>query len=151
MAKSSIPVAVRPGDSATVTFPRDVSSPTDARGELLVAELGPARALRFFAEDRDLRLDPSPLDARVVDVPGGVELTVTARALVRDAIVYADRLDPEAEVDDQIVTLLPGEAHTFRVSTSVPARDPRWMKAPVLRTVNDLRAADDSEATTSTA
>jgi len=71
---------------------------------------------------------------------------VTARALVRHAIVHADRLDPEAEVDDQIVTLLRDEAHTFRISTSVPARDPRWVQVPVLRTVNDLIAADDSKA-----
>jgi beta-mannosidase len=39
LAKTSVPVEVRPGDSATVTVPRDVAKPTDVRGELLVAEL----------------------------------------------------------------------------------------------------------------
>jgi hypothetical protein len=63
---------------------------------------------------------------------------LTAHGLVRDLVLQADRLDPGAEVDDQLITLLAGDSHTFRVTTSLAADDPRWARGPVLMSVNDL-------------
>ena len=57
---------------------------------------------------------------------------------MRDLVLQADRLDPAAEVDDQVRTLLTGESHTFRVRTDAAAHDPRWATPPVLMCVNDL-------------
>ena len=139
LAKMTVPVTVEAGRSTTVVLSGEVAESTDATGELLVAEFAGARALWLFAEDRELPFDGSPLDVRVDPVPDGVRLTVTARALVRDIVVQADRIDPAAEVDEQVVTLLPGESHSFAIRTCAPADDPRWAVAPVLRTVNDLR------------
>ncbi len=45
--------------------------------------------------------------------PGGI--TVTARTLVRDLLLQADRLDPGARADRGPVTLLPGEEVTIGV------------------------------------
>ncbi|WP_158761834.1 hypothetical protein, partial [Streptomyces sp. NRRL S-146] len=45
--------------------------------------------------------------------PGGI--TVTARTLVRDLLLQADRLDPGARADRGLVTLLPGEEVTIGV------------------------------------
>ena len=67
---------------------------------------------------------------------------MTARTFVRDLTLFADRLDPTATVDQQLVTLLPGETVTLRVTgTALPAPDdPAWRTAPALRTANDLRS-----------
>jgi len=72
---------------------------------------------------------------------GVVEVTATARSLVRDLSLQADRLAATASVDRGLVTLLPGESATFLVS-GVPedvALDQvtGW---PVLSSANDLVA-----------
>ena len=46
-----------------------------------------------------------------------MRLTIIAKTLLRDLIIYPDRLDPDATIDDQVVTLLPGESHTFTITT----------------------------------
>ncbi len=45
------------------------------------------------------------------------ETTVTLRAkrFLRDAAIFPDRLEPDGRVDDQLITLLPGESHTFEL------------------------------------
>ena len=51
-----------------------------------------------------------------MDVDGSVtRVTVTASALVKDLVLQADRLNRGATVDSGLVTLLPGESHTFVV------------------------------------
>ncbi|WP_442738463.1 glycoside hydrolase family 2 protein [Streptomyces pseudogriseolus] len=71
----------------------------------------PLRALHFPAADRDIPY-PRP-EFEVALAPEGV--TVTARTLVRDLLLQADRLDPEASADRGPVTLLPGERVTIGV------------------------------------
>jgi beta-mannosidase len=68
---------------------------------------------------------------------------VSARTLLRDLCLFADRLAPDAVVDDMLVTLLPGESHTFTVTGW--AGDPEaLMRPPVLRTANDLVTGGDA-------
>ncbi|WP_405507826.1 glycoside hydrolase family 2 protein [Streptomyces purpurascens] len=83
--------------------------------EYLVADANPdadgLRALYFPVPDREV-LYPTPR-FEVALTPGGI--TVTARTLVRDLLLQADRLDPEARADRGLVTLLPGEEVTIGV------------------------------------
>src|SRR2546430_11910562 len=58
---------------------------------------------------RELALPPAGADRTVAPAEGGYRVTVTARTLLRDVAVLADRAAPAAEVDDMLVTLLPGE------------------------------------------
>ena len=58
----------------------------------------------------------------------GIDIDVTAWTLVRDLCCFAERLDPDAVVDDQLVTLLAGESHRFRVRTRVVGVD-GWREA----------------------
>ncbi|MGW0332927.1 glycoside hydrolase family 2 protein [Streptomyces sp. NPDC003011] len=69
------------------------------------------RALYFPVPDREIPY-PGP-EFEVALVPGGIE--VTARTLVRDLLLQADRLDPAARADRGLVTLLPGERVTIGV------------------------------------
>lgn len=79
--------------------------------EFLAADAGELRALHFPAPDRDIPY-PRPEFEVAVAADG---ITVTARTLVRDLLLQADRLDPDARADRGMVTLLPGEEVTFGV------------------------------------
>ncbi|MFF4490384.1 glycoside hydrolase family 2 protein [Streptomyces sp. NPDC001544] len=79
--------------------------------EFLVADVAGLRALYFPAPDREIPYPRPEFDVSVV--PGAV--TVTARTLVRDLLLQADRLDPAARADRGLVTLLPGERVTIGV------------------------------------
>ncbi|MFI0537729.1 glycoside hydrolase family 2 protein [Streptomyces sp. WSLK1-3] len=73
---------------------------------------GAVRALYFPCPDREIPYPQPEFDVSVV--PGAV--IVTARTLVRDLLLQADRLDPGARADRGLVTLLPGERVTIGVS-----------------------------------
>ncbi|MFJ8887608.1 glycosyl hydrolase 2 galactose-binding domain-containing protein [Streptomyces sp. NPDC102402] len=123
-----------------VVLPPSVAEPEDGAREVLVAELGDLRTVEFYEEDTRVALPPARYDAVVTqgDESGiGYRVTVTARTLLRDLALFPDRLDPAAEVDDMLVTLLPGERAVFHVTGAV-LKDPGALGArPVLRCVND--------------
>ncbi|MET8078034.1 glycoside hydrolase family 2 protein [Streptomyces sp. NPDC005303] len=105
---------------AEVAVPAEVV-PVGAK-EFLVADVDPSsatgptpdatRALYFPSPDREIPYPRPEFDVSVA--PGAV--IVTARTLVRDLLLQADRLDPEARADRGLVTLLPGEEVTIHVS-----------------------------------
>lgn len=80
--------------------------------EFLVADADGSRAVHFPAPDREVPYPRPEFDVALV--PGGV--LVTARSLVRDLLLRADRLHPDARADRGLVTLLPGEEVTIGVS-----------------------------------
>jgi len=81
--------------------------------EFLVADAEGSRAFHFPAADREI---PYPRPEFDVSVAPDGSVTVVARSLVRDLLLQADRLDPEARADRGLVTLLPGERVTIGVS-----------------------------------
>ncbi|MBG0851778.1 glycoside hydrolase family 2 protein [Streptomyces spinoverrucosus] len=95
---------------ALVRVPRELE-PAGAK-EFLVADAQGVRALRFPAPDREIPYPRPEFDVELV--PGGI--AVTAHTLVRDLLLQADRLDPDARADRGLVTLLPGERVTIGVS-----------------------------------
>jgi beta-mannosidase len=137
-AKTAIGVQVPPGAAVTVPLPPDVARADDPVAELIVADSGAGRALWLFAEDVDLRYPAAELEVAVRPAPPGLAVDVTARTLVRDLALFPDRLDPQATVDDQLVTLLPGESATFTVATAQPLDPAALTTRPVLRCANEL-------------
>ncbi|WP_329333583.1 glycoside hydrolase family 2 protein [Streptomyces sp. NBC_00663] len=81
--------------------------------EFLVADAEGLRAVHFPVADRDI---PYPRPEFEVSVTSEGSVTVAARSLVRDLLLQADRLDPDARADRGLVTLLPGERVTIGVS-----------------------------------
>ncbi|WFE27227.1 glycoside hydrolase family 2 protein [Solwaraspora sp. WMMD791] len=133
---------------AAVTVPLDtgLAASGDPRRELLLAAAGDQRAWWFFAEDREVDYPAAGYDATVEPTDGGLRVTVTARTILRDLTLYADRLDPAAEVDQAMVTLLPGESARFVVRTGVDLDPTALTRRPVLRCVNDITAGSDIAA-----
>ncbi|TDC66698.1 glycoside hydrolase family 2 protein [Micromonospora sp. KC207] len=137
-AKSAYHLDVPAYGRVELALPADLARPEQARPELLVAEAdGDAgRAFWFFAEDRDADWPAARFDATVEQVDGGQRVRVTARTILRDLTLFPDRLDPVAEVDEALVTLLPGESATFTVRAPRPLDPAALTSRPVLRTVN---------------
>jgi beta-mannosidase len=117
-----------------------MTTPDDAASELLEVTLGDKRAFWFFAECRDSRLEVPRLEVAATAVDGGYSVTVTAANLVRDLALLVDKLDGRARVDDQLVTLLPGESVTFVVTSAAQIEDAAWADPTVLRSANQLVA-----------
>jgi beta-mannosidase len=133
-AEFTTDLAVPPRGTQSVPLPARVRRPDLPTGELLTA--GSARY--FFAEDRDIAYPRPAYDTSVRPVDGGYLVTINARVLLRDLALFVDRLDPAGTVDDQLVTLLPGESVTFRVSTAALFDLTALVRPPVLRCVNDI-------------
>jgi len=133
---TSMPVTVAPRTVLRVPVPADLTIDDPAR-QVLVARLGARRTLWFAAEDLDLDYAADPLEVDVTSEAGGYAVRVTARFLARDIVVHADRLDPDAVVDDGVVTLLAGESRTLHVVTSSTLDAASLGSGPVLVTVND--------------
>jgi beta-mannosidase len=68
----------------------------------------------------------------------GYWVDVLAEVFVKDLVLNVDRLDPGATVDDQIVTLLPGERHRFVVTSDADLDSSALSTHPVLQAVNSL-------------
>lgn len=141
LASSTVAVSVPPRSSAELTVPAAVAVAGDAAAELVAASVGDVRGLWFFADYRDSRLAPGPATRAVAEAAAdddGYLVRVTAGTLVRDLALLADKVHPDAVADDMLVTLLPGEQVTFRV-TAPPGLDPAAFTDPrVLRSANDL-------------
>ncbi|MFF5293521.1 glycoside hydrolase family 2 protein [Paractinoplanes globisporus] len=138
LASAFLSVPVEPGAAVTVPLPPDVSTPDDPAAELIVADAGGLRTVRFFAPDKDIPW-PSASFTSSVDADGpSTKVTVTAGTILRSLTLYPDRLDPEAETDRAGVTLLPGESVTFTVHSGQPLDPAALMSRPVLRCVNDI-------------
>ncbi|GHA77413.1 glycoside hydrolase family 2 protein [Streptomyces termitum] len=78
--------------------------------ELLVADADGLRAVHFPVHDKEFAYPAARYDLRVEPAGDGDSVVVvTARTLVRDLLLQADRLAPAASADRGLVTLLPGE------------------------------------------
>ncbi|MGW0117950.1 glycoside hydrolase family 2 protein [Streptomyces sp. NPDC003327] len=78
--------------------------------EFLVADADGLRAVHLPVYDKEFAY-PAPLYDVLVEPAGDGDsvVTVTARTVVRDLLLQADRLAPRASADRGLVTLLPGE------------------------------------------
>lgn len=148
LAKDETVLTVAPRAVVQVPLTDTIAVPGDPGGELLVAEAadrraggwdGRGRALRFFAEDPMVAFPPAAFTATTGKVPGGWQVRVTAMTLLRELAIFPDRLAPDATVDDQLLTVLPGDTATFLVSTSADIDPNDLLAYPVLRCVNEVR------------
>ncbi len=119
---TTVQVTAFPRAVADIRVPRELE-PVGAK-EFLVADVGGLRAVHFPVPDREIPY-PKP-EFEVAVAPGTV--TVTARTLVRDLLLQADRLAPGARADTGLVTLLPGEHVTIGVD-GWPDPDPAAARA----------------------
>lgn len=118
-----------------------------AESEVLRVGADVVAAWWHFVEDVDAGLPVPQLEVEVVPEPGGHRVEVMAHTLLRDLTLLVDPLDPSASVDEMLVTLLPGERVTFRVTGTVGVSPGSFLDPLVVRSSNDLfhLAADVGE------
>ncbi|PVU83671.1 beta-mannosidase [Cellulomonas sp. WB94] len=138
LAAAELTAQVGARSAATIALPDDVRTPDDPSGEVLVAELDGVRTSHTWVEDVALRLDPDPIDATVTPFDDGYRVEVRASSLARDVTLLVDRLDPDARVDDALVTLAAGTSATFTVRTTARLTAAELTGPSVLRSANDL-------------
>ena len=117
-AVKTLQLDVPPRSVGELALTAALVSPDEPLSEVLVAVVGKVRTVHTFGEDLDLAYDPHALRAETSRIPGGYRVDVLATSFARDVAVLADRLAPDAEVDDMLVTLLAGERCSFAVRTT---------------------------------
>ena len=143
LAGQRLPLHVDARSAIAVALDADLLAGDAPAAEFLMASVVgelPATAFGYFVEDTALRLT-APAEAYEVDVlpvDGGYRVRLEAKALVKDATLFVDRLDPSAGVDSALITLQAGASHTFQVS-GAGLDEVALTGKPVLRSVNDLR------------
>ena len=138
LAETDAALDVPARGTASVSLEDDLASPGDASRELLVAQVNGVRGEWFFAEPRDSALGAAEVDVETAAVTGGTLVTVTARTLVRDLTILADKLDPSAVAADGLVTLLPGESSGILIRHAGELDLQRLTAPEVLRSANQL-------------
>jgi beta-mannosidase len=141
-ARHTAEITVGPREVARLPLPEELVRDLDPAKEFWVADADGLRALRFAAPDRDFAHPPADYEVTVApNGPSAARITVTARSLVRDLLLRADRLAPSAATDEVRVTLLPGESVTFAVTGWTGAgADAAATARAALRSVNGLAA-----------
>ncbi len=72
-----------------------------------------------------------------------IALTLRADSFVRDAVIAVDRVDPHAEISDNLISMLPGEKRTLRIRTTVDVPASAWIAPPVFRCANEFTGLRD--------
>ena len=143
LAEQRLPLHLDARSAITVALDTDLVTADDETGEFLMATVAgdtPASGFGYFVEDTALQL-VGPDEAYEVDVlpvEGGYQVRLVAKALIKDAALFPDRLDATARVDSALITLPAGATHTFAVTGS-GLDEVALTGKPVLRSVNDLR------------
>ncbi|GAB2606063.1 glycoside hydrolase family 2 protein [Streptomyces capparidis] len=115
-AEARVPFSAGPRSVVRVALPEHVVPAPGCAKELLVVDAGELRALWSACPDREFAHPRPAYDVEVARRGAGAEVTVRARALLRDLLLQADRLHPDAVADRGLVTLLPGESVTIAVA-----------------------------------
>lgn len=139
-AEHRIPVRVPARSVTLVDLPEQCAVPADSPHEFLVVDGDGLRALHFPVPDHAFAHPIAEMTTQITPQAGGARVTVTAHTLVRDLLLQADRLHPDARTDRGLVTLLPGESADFNV-TGWTGEQPDALAA-ALRCVNASGAVD---------
>jgi beta-mannosidase len=115
LAEARLPFTAAARTVTTVPVPPELRPAAGSDKELLTFEADGRRALWFAVRDKDFAYPAPDWDIAVTADGGAAEVTVTARTLLRDLLLQADRLDPGATADRGLTTLLPGESVTIAV------------------------------------
>ena len=112
----------------------------DKSNEFLIVDSDQDRSLLFLVEDSMLHYQAPKFELSISKTSTGVDVTINAKNLLREMCIFVDRIDEFAEVSDQVVTLLQGEAATLTITTQKPELFTEQALRPVIRAANEFRS-----------
>jgi beta-mannosidase len=129
---------VPPGSTSRLPLPPDLVRARTAAAELLVADVGALRRVATFVRDKEFAYVRPVADVTCERQDNDIVVRVKAQTLLRDALLQVDRLGDAAATDRGLVTLLPGEETTWRVTgwDRVPASSE--VVFPLFTSVGDI-------------
>ncbi|NKE60290.1 glycoside hydrolase family 2 protein [Lentzea sp. PSKA42] len=134
---------VPPRSVVVLDLDEALQQPVNDDAEVMVATTADARAILPFRPDFELSYAPRPLVAQAEAVDGGYEVEVRAESFAQDVAILADRVAPDAVVDDMLVPMLAGEVRVFHIRTDAVVDPAAFTDPLVLRCANDLCAVPE--------
>ena len=119
-AETVEPVSVQPRRAARFRLESALSHTKYPTTELLTSEADGQRACWYFARDKQLDYPQPDFEANLEKTADGYVLDLVAQTFVRDLCLLVDKLESDACIDTQLLTLLPGETGAFRILTTQP-------------------------------
>jgi beta-mannosidase len=147
LASLDVTVSAAPRTVQELPIPSYVTTFGEPTGELVVVNFRGSRSIWYGSEPKDSTFPVLSPHIEAISVEGGLDVTVTARTLVRDLLVQADRIDPDATADRGFITLLPGESVTVRVRSPHPISSAQ-LDAPYVLTHLDEVATERARVVT---
>ena len=132
-------VEVAPGSHLLIPVTIDLET-LDKSNEFLIVDSDFDRSLLFLVEDSKLQYQPPKFELSLAKTSTGVDVTIHAKNLLREMCLFVDRIDENAEVSDQVVTLLEGETATVRIATKKPELFTEQALKAVTRAANEFRS-----------
>jgi beta-mannosidase len=107
----------------------------EVEGEMIVAH-GERPAMWYFGPDKHIRYTGAHCHGEIERIGDEHRVTMHARTLLRDLIFAVDRIDPESTIDDNCITLLPGETRTFTIRSKANIDQETLFSPPVCQCAN---------------
>jgi beta-mannosidase len=137
LSRVVLPLNVEPrGNQRVAVLPTGIVTAANKFHEMIVAQVGEQRATWFFASDRDLVYPAAKPQAELRRDSAAWRLSVSTKTLLRDVVLNIDRLDPQTTIDDNVVTLLPGESREFLIRSEKELTLERLIDPPVFQCAN---------------
>jgi beta-mannosidase len=135
------PLSALPRSNVRIgVLPTSGAQPRDRGAEFLIANAAEEniRTLYFFLPDKEIAYPSAEFESKLDRAGDEYRLTLTAKVLMRDVLLQADRLDPDATVDDNLITLIPNEPRTFQITSKRELNLEELIKPPVLQFANSF-------------
>jgi hypothetical protein len=145
LASQRVDCQIAPRSVHRVPLHPSLSNPEDPSREFIYFgdEIG---TYWFFSPDREL-LYPEPRFTCDLEREGDTHyLRLGAQSLMRDVCLFVDRIDPEATISDQLVTLFPDEIFTFAIQSKKDLTLEQLTTRPVLQLVRPRGALSQTRS-----
>ncbi|MEQ8674452.1 MAG: hypothetical protein RLP44_22490 [Aggregatilineales bacterium] len=143
LAEETLTIDAAPQASTKIALPESLIHPADQSTVVVSANCGDAEALHFFARDKDIYYPKPDFDAEIVQIGDRYQLTISAKTLLRDLCIFVDHIDPDAQISDQMITILPGESFVFEIESTHPLTVDALTQAPIFQTINAVQLSSN--------
>ena len=99
-------------------------------------ESGAHRAFWFYGKDAWLSLPRAAYDLEIKATPGGFRIGVHAQTVLRDLVIDPSRLAVDGVVDQNLLTMLPGDRASINFCSEEPIDPARFRDSGVFLAAN---------------